>query len=139
MTEITRSININASAQKVWEQIHPKKWTKLFNFVKEVYGYADGEAGVGTQAKVAVGDADTPLIQYNVEITEFVENERIAYRRYGGPLTGEALILLKPIQNGTLLERISYYEDDLSPGTIETISVGIEKDNEKIKRLVEAG
>ncbi len=139
MTEITRSILINASAEKVWAQIHPKNWTKLFNFVKEVQGYSDGQAGVGTQAKVIAGDADTPLIQYNVEITEFVENEKIGYRRFGGPLTGDAVILLKSIPNGTLMVRTSFYEDDLSPETIKTISSGIEKDNEKIKKLVEAG
>lgn len=137
MTEITRKIAIAAPPEKVWAQIHPKNWTKLFNFVKEVYGYSDGQAGVGTQAKVVAGDADTPLIQYNVEITEFVENEKIAYRRFGGPLTGDAVILLKPVKDGTLLERTSYYEDDLSEETIRTISTGIEKDNQKIKRLVE--
>ncbi|HEX9654045.1 MAG TPA: SRPBCC family protein [bacterium] len=137
MTEITRSVTISASPEKVWAQIHPKNWTKLFDFVKEVYGYTDGKAGVGTQAKVVAGDADTPLIQYNVEITEFIENQKIGYRRYGGPLTGEAVILLRPAPMGTLMERISYYEDDLSQDTIKTISAGIEKDNEKIKTLVE--
>ncbi len=137
MTEITRSITIAAPPEKVWLQIHPKNWTKLFNFVKEVYGYSDGKAGVGTQAKVVAGDADTPLIQYNVEITEFIENEKIEYRRFGGPLTGEAVILLERVQNGTLLKRTSFYEDDLSEDTIRTISTGIEKDNQKIKKLVE--
>lgn len=138
MTEITRSISINAAPEKVWALIHPKNWTKIFDFVKDVHGYTDGKAGVGTQARVSAGDPDAPLIQYNVEITEFVENEKIGYRRFGGPLTGEAVILLHSIPNGTLMVRTSYYEDDLSPETIKTISSGIEKDNEKIKKLVEA-
>jgi len=138
MTEIKRSIVIAAPVEKVWAQIHPKNWTRLFNFVKEVRGYTNGQAGVGTTAKVIAGDPDTPLIQYDVEITEFVEKKKIAYRRYGGPLTGDATMILKSLPNGTRLERTSHYEDDLSEETIKTLSAGMEKDNEKIKNLVEA-
>ncbi|MFQ5771188.1 MAG: SRPBCC family protein [bacterium] len=136
MTEITRSIEISEPIDRVWEQIDPKNWTKIFEFVKEVNGYTNGHPGVGTHAKVVAGEDSDLAVKYNVEITEFIENKKIVYRRYGGPLSGKGLIQLKPLQNGTLLTRISYYEDDLSEEIMHTLSQGMEKDNEKIKKCI---
>ena len=137
MTEIKRTIEISAPAEKVWLCIHPKNWTKIFNFVREVNGYTDGNAGIGTQAKVVAGKDDLTAIKYNIEITEFAENEKIGYRRYGGPLAGKGRIQLKPLQKGTLLVRSSHYEDDLSEKIISALSKDMEKDNDKIKKMVE--
>lgn len=139
MTEITRSIEISAPAEKVWLCIHPQNWTKIFNFVKEVNGFTDGKAGVGTHAKVVAGKDDLTSVKYNVEITEFLEHQKIVYRRYGGPLTGKGVIQLKSLPNGTLLTRTAHYDDALSEQTIEALSEDLEHDNIRIKKIVEAG
>jgi hypothetical protein len=76
-------------------------------------------------------------VQYSIEITGFKERERIEYRRYAGPLPGKGRMELKPIQSHTVFSRTSYYEDDLSEDTIQALSDGIERDNLKLKRLVE--
>src|SRR3990172_1337368 len=137
MTEITRSIEISSAKDKVWSHIHPSKWTKIFNFVKEVNGYTNGEAGVGTKARVVAGKDETTAVKYNVEITEFVPNVKIVYRRYNGPLKGKGEIHIKALQSGTLLKRTSYYDDNLSESTIKTLSEGMENDNLRIKTIIE--
>ncbi|MFQ5651019.1 MAG: SRPBCC family protein [bacterium] len=137
MTEITRSIEIQASRNRVWAHIQPRNWTKIFDFVREVNGCTeDGEAGVGTEARIETGEDDT-AVKYKVAITEFVEHSRIAYRRYGGPLTGKGEIQIKSLGSGTLLRRTSYYDDDLSKETIRMLSEGLEKDNQRLKSTIE--
>lgn len=136
MTQITRQVEIAAPLEKVWAHIDPKNWTKTFTFVKTVDGHADGTPGVGTQATIEAGEGG-PMVKYNIEITEFLEKETIEYRRYGGPLPGKGRMRLKPLQNYTVFSRTSYYEDDLSEETIQTLSAGMERDNQKLKRLVE--
>lgn len=137
MTEIKRSIEISADTKVVWSQISPKNWTKIFDFVREVNGYSNGEVGIGTQAKVVAGNDEQTAIKYNVEITEFKENEKIVYRRYGGPLPGQGILKLSPVPGGTLLTRIGQYDDNLSEEIMDALSEGIEKDNQKIKKIVE--
>ncbi len=134
MTEITRSIEILEPIGQVWKHINPQNWTNIFDFVQDVIGNQDGKPGVGTQAMVVAGENQELAVKYNVEITEFVENEKIAYKRYGGPLSGKGVFQLKPLQDGTLLTRISCYEDDLSEATIQTLCHRMETDNEKIKK-----
>lgn len=137
MTEIIRSIEIDAPLDEVWSYIHPQNWKKIFYFVKSVNGYTDGKAGVGTQATFMAGSDDISSIKYNVEITEFVEKKKIAYRRYGGPLIGEGLIQLKPLNEGTLMRRKGVYQDALSEETIHALSEGMERDNLRIKNIIE--
>ncbi len=137
MTEITRSIEILASKTRVWSHINPTKWKEIFYFVKEVDGYTDGEPGVGTKAHVVAGDNELTAVRYSVEITEFVQKEKIEYRRYGGPLQGRGVMHLKSLQTGTLLRRTSYYDDELSSETIKALSEGMEKDNMRLKLQIE--
>lgn len=138
MTEIKRSIEISAPVEKVWSCVHPQNWDKIFKFVKEINGFNNGNVGVGTQAKVSAGNDEMVTISYNVEVTEFNENQKIAYRRFGGPLSGKGVIQLKALQNGTLLTRISQYDDDLSEPIIHALSEDMERDNLKIKQMVES-
>ncbi|MFQ5677689.1 MAG: SRPBCC family protein [bacterium] len=134
MTEIKRAIEIAAPQDRVWDCVHPRNWTKVFNFVDKVDGY-DG-TGNKPHASVIAGDNDS-AISYNIEVTDLDEKTRIAYRRYGGPLTGKGEIQLRALQNGTLLTRTGIYEDNLSEETIDLLSKGMEKDNLKIKRIAE--
>jgi hypothetical protein len=76
-------------------------------------------------------------ISYNIEITEFIEKTKIAYRRYGGPLSGKGVIELRPLQSGTVLTRTGFYDDSLAEETIKSICDGIEQDNLRIKKTVE--
>ena len=110
----------------------------IFNFVKEVNGFENGDAGIGTTAKVIAGKDDVTTVKYSVEIVDFIPTKKIVYRRYDGPLAGKGEINLITLQNGTLLKRTSYYDDDLSTSTIKALSVGMEKDNLRIKSLVES-
>lgn len=137
MTEITRSIEIVASRTRVWSHIHPGNWQKIFHFVKEVDGYKEGDGWIGKKAKVVAGGDEETAVKYNVEITELQDKEKIVYRRYGGPLSGTGVILIKPLTTGTLLRRTSYYDDDLSEQTIKTLCEGMEKDNMRLKTIIE--
>ncbi|MFQ6114588.1 MAG: SRPBCC family protein [bacterium] len=138
MTEITRSIEISAPAEKVWSCIDPTNWTKIFNSVKEVDGVVNGEVEVGNQFKVVAGIDELTTVRYNIEVTEYSKNKKIVYRRFGGPLSGKGVIHLKSLQNGTLLVRTNGYDDDLSEPTKNALSEGMEKDNDRIKEMVEA-
>jgi len=138
MTEITRSIEIDAPKEKVWEHLQPKNWTKTFSSVKKVEGLQNGEPGVGTTAEIVAGADDMSTIKYKVEITEYRNDAKIAYRRFGGPLAGKAVIQLRELQKGVLLTRSNYYDDDLSEETMDAISEGMESDNARIKQKVEA-
>lgn len=111
----------------------------MFDFVKSVNGYSDdGEAGVGTTADIVAGSSDTP-VSYHIEVTEFVKNSRIVFRRYGGPLSGRGKIEVRSTGSSTIVQRTSFYEDDLSDDTIRSLSAGIDKDNPKLKRAAESG
>lgn len=138
MTEITRQIEIAESPQKVWSQIDPSNWPNIFSSVKEVNGSTNGQPGVGTRVKIVAGEKHDYSIQYNIEITEFKKMEKIAYRRFGGPLPGKAMMQIKPLQKGVLFVRTSYYDDDLSDETMQMLCEGMEKDNARIKELVES-
>lgn len=138
MTEITRSIEIDAPKEKVWEHLKPKNWPRTFSSVKKVEGLENGEPGVGTTAEIVAGTDDMSTIKYKVEITEYRNDAKIAYRRFGGPLAGKAEIRLRELQKGTLLTRSSYYDDDLSEETMNAIGHGMESDNARIKQKVEA-
>ncbi len=137
MTEITRSIEICAPAEKVWSCIDPANWTNVFTSVKEVDGDLNGEVGNGTRFTVVAGIDELTTIRYNIEITDYLKNKKIAYRRFGGPLPGTGMMQLKSLQNGTLLVRTSHYDDDLSEETMNTLCEGMERDNKKIKKMVE--
>lgn len=137
MTEIIRSIEIDAPLADVWDYVHPANWKKIFYFVQNVNGYTDGKAGVGTQATVVAGGNNSTEVKYQVKITEFVEKEKIVYKRYGGPLNGEGIIQLKPLNEGTLMRRKGIYTDDLSEEVMHALSEGMEKDNLRIKRIIE--
>jgi len=137
MAEITRSIEIIASRNRVWSHIQPQKWPEVFNFVKEVDGYPTAKAGVGTKVTVVAGQNGENLVKYNVEIVELIEKEKIVYRRYGGPLSGTGIIQIQSLQTGTLLRRTSYYEDALSEETLRALGEGMEKDNLRLKEIIE--
>lgn len=139
MTEITRSIKIDASPQHAWSCLYPQNWLKIFDFVRNVEDYHEESHGVGTHAKVVAQIDDEASIRYNVEITEFVEEKRIVYKRYGGPLSGTGVLQLRPLKTGVLLRRKNYYQEDLSEDTIEAISAGMEKENLGLKKLIEEG
>ncbi|MFQ5864750.1 MAG: SRPBCC family protein [bacterium] len=136
MTEITRSIEISAPTEKVWSCIDPTNWSKIFSSVKEVDGVDNKEVGVGSQFKVVAGIDELITIKYNIEITEYLKNNKIVYRRFGGPLTGRGVIKLKSLQHGTMLVRTSRFDDDLSEETMDALSEGMEKDNKKIRELI---
>ncbi len=107
--------------------------------MKSVNGYSDdGEAGVGTTADIVAGGADA-AVSYHIEITEFVKDSRIVYRRYGGPLSGRGKIEVRSTGFGTTVQRTSYYDDALSEDTIKSLGAGIDKDNLRLKRVAEAG
>ena len=94
------------------------------------------EPGIGTRATIVAGDEPMP-VQYEIEVIDIVENERIIYRRYDGPLIGSGIIELKSLHSGTLFKRCNVYEDALSEEIITELSAGMEKDNLRIKRLIE--
>ncbi len=137
MTEIIRSIEIEAPRNRVWSYIHPCNWSRIFNFVKAVDGSLDEAPAVGMIAEVEAGGDTIGQVKYMVKITEFVEKERIAYHRFSGPLSGKGLIQLRALNTGTLLRRTSFYNDALSEQTIFELSSGMERDNLRLKQLVE--
>ncbi len=137
MTKITRSIEIIASMNRVWSHIQPASWPMIFNFVKEVDGYTEGDDGVGVTATFETPSPAGVGIKYKVRITEFVEKRRIAYDRYDGPLKGRGLIQVRSLQTGTLLRRTSFYDDPLSEDTVRVLSEGMEQDNLRLKHLIE--
>ena len=135
MGRVEKSIEIKARPEKVWEMLaldrHPElnpsdksvKYTSKVDTPKEKYR-------VGASAHVTQDKEE-----FDIEITESLENEKIAYCIQGirGVRNLAMMIILKPIEEGTRVTAVSDYEMSnlVMKMFNKLVSKALEKDFEK--------
>ena len=108
MTRIERSIEIKASPEKVWPLLLWDRCTEYNPTIKSVKLTSE-KRGVGQTAHV-VGAGDGQKFEYDIEVTEHVENEKCAWRTTSGDWTAVGSNILKPTEAGTELTMIIDYQ-----------------------------
>ena len=147
MTRMEKSIEIKAPPEKVWEMLafdrHPEWFEERENgeYTSEVRTPED-KYRVGASAQIT----EKHFGKFDIEITESLENEKIAYLCRDVPHSKNVIeiITLKPTETGT---RITFIADGEVPNPIywileklfvhRAIEKGTEKSLEKLKSILE--
>jgi len=111
LVRIEKSIEIKASPEKVWEMLAFDKaveWMegwKSVQYISEVHTPKD-KYRAGTSAHI------TDHVKYDLEITESLENKKMAYRSkgIGGRVTMTVTHILEPVEDGTKFTLVCDYE-----------------------------
>ena len=121
MTRIENSIKINASPEKIWEMLaldRLEEWQlgysklKSVEYTSEVHTPKD-KYKVGATAH-GIPKKQGESIKFNFEITESLENEKIAHRicekMYRGTFTLLTTFILEPVEAETKFTYVGDYE-----------------------------
>ena len=98
---IQRSVEIAAPPEKIWPYlVEPDKIMKWFTFLKK-FEYTGGCGGVGT--KFYYEEKSGPqIMKLHYEITEWVENERLAFKLTSGfPKKDDQMWALEAMPSGS--------------------------------------
>ena len=145
--KIEKSIEIAAPSERIWPFfIEPEKvlqWS--ITFIKFQYA-GDQQSGIGTPLYIEE-KASGPLMKMNFEVTEWKENERLAFKMTSGaPLKSyEQIWTLSPTESGS---KFTFYEEIIFPLGIVGRLIGlvgqgssykfVTEMQAKLKSLVEA-
>ena len=145
--KIQRSIEIKAPPEKIWPlMIEPEKILKWFNLLQKFEYTGDKRDGVGTTFYYEEKSSGQ-LMKLNYMVTEWVENEKLAFNVTSGSLKKDDQVWsIDTVPSGS---RFTMYEDlEMPMGIIGKIigtlfgGMMIGKNMEKIlanlKRLAEA-
>jgi len=151
VTRIEKSIEIRAPTEKVWEMLAFERFPEWLDECKN----SEYTSKVRTpEDKYRVGASahiTEKHVEYDLEVTESLENEKIAFRSKGmrrGRVKGPTMTLthtLKPVEEGT---KLTYAMDYEMPGGIlgkgldklfgeKHAEKGIEKSLSSLKSILE--
>jgi uncharacterized membrane protein len=100
LTRIDKSIEINVSPEKIWPIIRWENVPEWFDTVKKVEWTSQEHNKVGSTFHVMQEAAGAKMESDN-EITEVIENEKMAFRTIGGNVTFVGSVTLSPTKAGT--------------------------------------
>ena len=140
---IEKSIEIKASPEKVWEMLAFDRMPEWMDEWKGVKYTSEDKYRVGTSAHV-----NEKHVEFDLEITESLENEKITARSKGmggGRVTMTLTYILKPVEDGT---KITYAMEYEMPGGIigktlgklvgdKHAEKGVEKSVNNLKSILE--
>ena len=111
MTKLTRSIEIEASPEKVFAFTHDiEKMNQITKGASEGQYTSKGPVGVGTTMHY-VGKAGGSQAEFDMEITEFEKNKKISMRTIGASkFKMKGSHTLEPTAKGTKLTNTMDYE-----------------------------
>lgn len=110
MARIEKSVVINASPEKVFALLADvERFPEWMDMVKEVRITSRERTGAGTTSHWATEVGDSRA-EWDAENTEWVENERMAWRTTSGNLSAFGSNTLKPVAGGTELTWVMDYE-----------------------------
>lgn len=111
MTKLTKSIEIEASPEKVFDFVTDmEKLNEITKGFQEIEITSKGPIGVGTTGHI-VGKAGGSQMELDMEITEFEKNKKVSMRTIGASkLKAQMSDILEPTAKGTKLTRTSDYE-----------------------------
>ena len=144
MARIEKSIEIKAPAEKVWQLLFWDRLPEWMDGIKKAEYTSEKRAEVGATAHV-ISEAAGVKAEWDVEITEYVENEKATWRSTAGNITAFGTTTLKPTEAGTEINLVIDYElpysilgkiiDRLMVG--KEMEKGFERALEKLKNILE--
>lgn len=109
MTRIEKSIEINASPEKVWSMIQFEKLPEWHTEFKTAEWTSKDKNKVGSTIHLT-GEVAGFKAKMDLEITEVIENEKKAFRTIGGNMTGFGFTALNPTEAGTKVTDVIDYD-----------------------------
>ena len=109
MTRIEKSIEINAPLEKVWSMIYWERLPEWHTDFKTVEITSEEKNKVGTTGHIT-GETAGVKVEMDLETTELIENEKVAFRTTGGNITGLGYITLSPTKAGTKVTEVIDYQ-----------------------------
>ena len=110
MTRIEKSIEINASPEKVWPLIAHERIPEWFELFKKVESTSKEKDNVGATHHMTSEIAGVARAEWDGETTEWIENKMYAWRSIGGHFTGFGSMILSPTNTGTKFSMMMDYE-----------------------------
>ena len=112
MTVIHCSIKIGAPAASIWHFFDIRRWPEISDVFSLVSIYTK-ILRLKTKAEVE-SRLSRLKINYTITISEWEENEKLAFKRFDGPLPGDSRFILTAIDGGTIIEYDSRFLHNLS-------------------------
>ncbi len=109
MTRIEKSIEINASLAKVFSLIRWDKVPEYYDSIKKVEWLSEPKMKVGATVHV-LSEIAGAKGEWDAEITEYIDNEKVSWRTTGGNMTIIYNATLGPAKAGTKLTTSFDYE-----------------------------
>ena len=109
MTRIEKSIEINTPPEKAWPKF---KWDTLPEWqpeFKTIEWTSKDKDKVGSTLHLT-GELAGTKTEFDLELTEMIENEKMAYRTTRGNLTAAGFVTLQPTKAGTKVTMMIDYE-----------------------------
>lgn len=110
MTRIEESINIYAPPEKVWKMIAHERLPEWFDLFKQVELTSKEDDKIGATHHMTSEIYEIIKIEWDGEITEWIENKKYSWRTIGGPFTGFGSMIITPIDSGTRFSISMDYE-----------------------------
>ena len=144
LARIERSIEIEAPPSKIWPLLFWDRLPEWFEGIKAAQYTSEDKDCVGATAHV-VGETAGVRVEFEVEITEYVENETATWRTTAGNFTAIGLTRLDPTDSHIKLTMTIDYELPYSilGKVIDKLLVsrefekGFKRDLEKLKGMLE--
>jgi uncharacterized membrane protein len=108
LARIEKSIEINAPPEKLWPMVFWDRVSEIVDVMKKAE-YTKGQPGVGAIAHIwceVAGSKD----EWDAETTEWIVNEKHAWRTIGGSLTAIGSMTYTPTKGGTNATFIMDYD-----------------------------
>lgn len=143
MARIEKSIVIKASSETIWKMLFWDRIPEWLDGISATYTSQERRK-VGATAHVTAETVGVKA-EWDVEISEYIECERAAWRSTGGNVTALGLTTLEPIDRGTQVTFVIDFELPYSIlGKIidqlvvrRELEQDIEKGLKKLKRMLE--
>ena len=109
MTRIGKSVEINASPEKIWKLMSWERTPEWYDAFKKVVRTSEEKDMVGETVHIS-GEVAGTKAEWDAETTERVVNEKVGWRSIGGAFTGFGSQTLIQIKNGTKVTFLMDYQ-----------------------------
>ncbi len=109
MTRIEKSIEINASPEKIWPYVYWENCPQWYSAFKKVEPTSKIKHAPGETVHIS-GEVAGMKAQWDGETSELVENKYVLWRSIGGDFTGFGSHTLTPTNTGTKFTCVLDYE-----------------------------
>ena len=125
--------------EKIWPMLLLDKTQEWMNMVHSSEYTSEKREGVGTTGRL-IAEAVGVKAEWEIQYTEYIENEKLSWRTTGGNITALTSITLKPKGNQTEMKIVFCGRlGEAIPKKIakEYIEMGMKRGLEKLKKILE--